>query len=548
MTFVAVGEVTKAIVKLLTSKLNKPPLLDLDGDAKVRVTSVPPDDERVDDDNGVNLFLYRVAESPFMKNVDWRGDQLNPQVVKRPPLALTLHYLLTAYAKKSDSTALEDITAHKILGNAMAIIHNYPILNDIHDGDFDANIDDHLASELRHSFEKIKIALSSTPMEEIVKLIWTGPTSAYRLSVPYEVSLLQIAPMVPVKPPEPPVQKLDLEVRTIDGPKVASIEPSTGPVGTQVTIKGSGFKAKGLPTSVTIGETIMTENDLERFSSEEIILKIPEAPQRGPRIPVMVSAGAQESTPVYYEVQPWVKTIQPLRGITGIPITIPFHIPTGANVKVEIDGKEADVTTDPQNNMIKATVPTSIDTNGPKTVVLILDGAQPKRSNARIFEVLPHVKSVDIATDGDPTKTTIKVTGERLAGKEVHVKYGQLLLRKGENTTATQVEVEVKRVLASDQPVSVLVDNRESNTLPPHLETIEPKQASVGESVKLIGKSLSGRNVIVHFGTVTETIGAYAYSSQLEVKIPLTVTPGEVPVKVVVDNNESNTIKLEVTS
>src|SRR5205814_8590999 len=98
------------------------------------------------------------------------------------PLSLTLHYLLTAYAKKGDSIAQDDITAHQILGNAMALLHEYPVLNNIHDNDFDASLDTQLAAELRNSYEKIKISLRPAPGEEIFK-VWTGLNKAYRLSV-----------------------------------------------------------------------------------------------------------------------------------------------------------------------------------------------------------------------------------------------------------------------------------------------------------------------------------------------------------------------------
>ena len=79
----AVGLVTRAIAELLDKKLNPP-----GGATTLRVTTLAPDDDRVDSDNGVNLFLYRVAESPFAKNNDWIGDRPNLRVIKRPPLSL----------------------------------------------------------------------------------------------------------------------------------------------------------------------------------------------------------------------------------------------------------------------------------------------------------------------------------------------------------------------------------------------------------------------------------------------------------------------------
>src|SRR5262249_20336934 len=210
--------------ELLEKKLNKPPLMGQN--VILKVTVLPPDDERVDRDNGVNLFLYRVTESPFQKNLDWPGDKEN-RGVKRPPLALVLHYLVTANVKPSADAAQDDITAHQILGNAMAILHEFPVLNDVHDGDFDADLDAQFAAELRRAFDKIKISFAPISMEDISK-IWTGLSKAYRLSVAYEVSVLQIAPIAPAPMLSPPLQQLNVAAETIRPPMIPALQPPVG--------------------------------------------------------------------------------------------------------------------------------------------------------------------------------------------------------------------------------------------------------------------------------------------------------------------------------
>src|SRR5258708_15814797 len=164
MSFLAIGAVTGSIAELLAKKLNKPPLTE--PTATFRVTTLPPDDDRVSEDNGVNLFLYKVAESPFAKNMNWRGDRSNPVAGDRPPLALTLDYLLTAYAKKVANSAQDDVTAHQLLGNAMAILHDYPLLNNIQDSDFDANLNIQFPAELPDSFQNVKITSLPTSLQQ----------------------------------------------------------------------------------------------------------------------------------------------------------------------------------------------------------------------------------------------------------------------------------------------------------------------------------------------------------------------------------------------
>ena len=78
-------------------------------------------------ENQVNLFLHQVTH-----NQGWRNQQL-PSVapdgrtrLSNPPLALDLHYLLTAYGS-------EDWQAEALLGFALLMLHENPVLtrNDI---------------------------------------------------------------------------------------------------------------------------------------------------------------------------------------------------------------------------------------------------------------------------------------------------------------------------------------------------------------------------------------------------------------------------------
>ncbi|MGB8508480.1 MAG: Pvc16 family protein [Pyrinomonadaceae bacterium] len=543
MSYLAIGAVTRTLAELLEKKMNKPALL---GGITPKVTTMPPDDERVDDADGVNLFLYKIAESPFARNMDWRGDRSNPVGSKYPPLAVTLHYLLTAYARPANGTGREDITAHQLIGNAMAILHEYPVVNDVHDADFDADLDTQFPRELRDSFEKVKITMMPFSMEEFSK-IWTGLNKGYRLSVGYEVSLVQIAPMAPAKSPgSPPPQQIGLQAGGFSMPVIASLTPSTGQAGQEVTIEGINLKKRGSPTSVVIEDLELGETDLTSITAEKIVFNIPEALQRGPKLHVSVVVGSLESAQLVYEVRPWITAVQPLRGLTGIPLTLPFDIPPGATISVEIDAITAVATIDAANKIVRAIVPAGITTNGPKPVVLIVDTGTPQRSNARFYEVLPMVTSANVTPTAVPAKTTIQVNGQRLSGKDVYVRYGKLLIAKGENLNAAQVTVEVARVLPTNLPVSVLVDNRESNALPPVLESLDPPQAFAGDNITLNGSGLSGQNVVVSFGATNVAVGAHAYATQLSVRVPPALAPGATTVRVTVNGNQTNALPFSV--
>lgn len=542
MSYLAIGAVTRALAELLEKKMNKPPLL---GAVTPAVTALPPDDDRVDDADGVNLFLYRVVEDPFNKNMHWRGDRANTKGVNYPPLTLNLFYLLTSYAKQSNGANREDITVHQLLGNAMAILHEHPVLNDVHDGDFDADLDTQFAKELRDSYEKIKVSLLPASVEELSK-IWTGLNKGYRLSVAYEVSLTQIAPIEPAATTAAPTGQFSLQMGTFDRPAIASIEPAAGRAGSSITLRGSNLKVAGRVTSVLINGSEIAEDELTKVAPDEIVLTIPGVLERGPRLRLTVVAGGQESQPTFFEVSPWISAVTPLRGITGVPLTIPFDIPTGATVSVEVDGIAATTTPDSENRLVRAVVPAAITTNGPKPVVLIVDAGTPQRSNARLYEVLPLAQSVTVTPTSAPAETTIAVTGQRLNGQDVHVRYGKLLIAKGANLSATDVSVVVERVLPTTLPVSVLVDGRETNPLPPRLEQIDPAEAFAGDEVTLIGAGLSGQTVSVDFGGTAVAVGPQPFASRLRLRVPLTLAAGSVAVKATINGNDSNTLQLTI--
>lgn len=543
MSYLAIGAVTASIAELLGKKLNKPPLMG--ATATFQVTILPPDDDRVSEDNGVNLFLYRVTESPFAKNMNWRGDRANPPG-DRPPLAVTLDYLLTAYAKKVANSAQDDVTAHQLLGNAMAILHDYPVLNDIHDADFDADLDTQFPAELRNSFEKVKITLQPTSMDEFSK-IWTGITKPYRLSVAYEVSLVEIAQTLPPRLPAVVVQTTAVSISAFNLPLIASVEPSQGPVGQQVIIGGQGFQRTGAATAVTIGGIDFAEADLVSLSPQEIIVNIPAAPASGPSAAIVVSVGGIQTPAASYLVQPWITKVIPLRGIPGIPIRIPFALPAGATATVLIDGVGAVTAIDPQGTFVTAIVPMTITSNGPKSVVLSVNDGVAKTSNALSFEVMPLITSVNVTTIPTPAQTTVTVTGERLNATDALVNIDGLLIDVGANATSTQLVAQVNRILTVTSPVSVIVDGRESNALPRQLLSIQPAAAFAGDAITLTGSALSGRNVVVSFGATTVNLGAQPFASLFRVNVPDTLAAGPTTVTVSVDGVDTNTVPFTVS-
>lgn len=538
MSYLAIASVTNALAQLLLKKLNKPPLLG--NTFTVRVTTLPPDDDRVSEDTGVNLFLYRVMEHPQFKNMPWRGDRTHPDGPTRPPLTLTLNYLMTAYAKRVANGTLDDITAHQLLGNAMSVLNAYPVLNDIHDGDFDADMDTLFAAELRNAFEKVKVSLMPIAVEEFSK-IWTGLTKAYRLSVAYEVSLVQLAPLGPSMLPPPHAQRAVVQAAPLAAPIVEAVTPASGPVGTAVTLSGGGFTAPGRTTSVTIGGVTLDESDLVSIAANEIAFVVPSALLQGPNAEIRVVVGTSESNAVRYLVRPWIAGLLPMRGNTGLPVTIPFELAAGATISAEVAGQPAPATVNADRTLITVVIPAALTTNGLKPVTLIVNDGQTRRTNALLYDVLPAIRTFTVTAPGAPPHTRVAVQGERLNGADVHLRVGKLIARIAVANNPTDAAVDFDRLLPSTAgPVSIIVDGRESNSLPRRIIRIEPPRAGAGEAVALVGTALSGRVVVVHFGGQDIAVGAQPFAGRFEVRVPAALPAGATTVTVTIDGADTN--------
>src|SRR5215469_13068582 len=167
MSSTAVYNVTRALRMLLHNELVK-------ASASAVVTLLPPGDQ-LPETSGVNIYLYRVLESPFTKNQPWPGDRKTPPS-DRPALGLQLFYLMTPLAKKPDDNSFElGDDSHTMLGAAMLTLQENPVLNDVHipptatTPGFDADVV--LPAFLRNSYEKVKLMLAPVGLEELSK-IW----------------------------------------------------------------------------------------------------------------------------------------------------------------------------------------------------------------------------------------------------------------------------------------------------------------------------------------------------------------------------------------
>ena len=180
----AVATVTSALQQLLTQAVKAFP-------GGARVTVRPPDKARLTPPgNQLNVFLYHTTLDAAWRNQDM--PTIRPGETGFPPLPLVLHYVITAYGESDE----DDIKAHQLLGRAMSVLHDHPILGP---DEFTGLVTD---TDLQNQVERVRVTAQVLTVDDMYKL-WTAFQTQYRISAAYEVSVVLIDSTQPNRTPLP---------------------------------------------------------------------------------------------------------------------------------------------------------------------------------------------------------------------------------------------------------------------------------------------------------------------------------------------------------
>jgi hypothetical protein len=215
-TPLALAAVTSVLQSVLHQELSTAGLSELVGGSFV-VSADAPDRVPVNGAqtaNILNLFLLNATPNPGWRNSgfpsrDARGDRLT-----NPPLALDLHYLLTAYGNKP-------LYGEVLLGAALQALHENPVLsreriggilsNGFLPDDYPAALGTALAaSRLAEQVEQLKITPQSLSSSEVSSL-WMAFHAPYRPTAVYQVTAVIIESERPVRT-APPVQERHIDL------------------------------------------------------------------------------------------------------------------------------------------------------------------------------------------------------------------------------------------------------------------------------------------------------------------------------------------------
>jgi hypothetical protein len=259
----AIAAVTAVIRRTLLEAFSASNLSDVTG--PISVTAEPPD--RVIQGNGpeptqVNIFLHQVSTNAGFRNMELPSRNQAGDRVSGEPLAIDLHYFVTAYG--SDMFEAEMLLGHAALAlHENATLTREGIARALSPVPPDPSVPDALTtSGIESQMELIKILPEAVATEDMSRL-WSAIQGQYRPTIAYRVSVLLIEPRGAGAPALP--------VRSPGGGAVAvvtlrldSVEARTGaadPILFNSTVVLSGRDFVLGEMTVEMGDTVATPAD-----------------------------------------------------------------------------------------------------------------------------------------------------------------------------------------------------------------------------------------------------------------------------------------------
>jgi hypothetical protein len=192
----------------------------------------------------VNLFLHQVTYNAAWRNVGQPSMAADGRTrLGNPPLALDLHYLLTAYGS-------EDCEAEALLGFAIQMFHETPViprsqillgLTSLPAGNPVSGLLG--SSGLADQIEMIKITPATLGREESAWL-WTALKADYRPTFPFLVSVVLIEPQFATAAGLPVLSR-NIVAQAGPPPQLIEVVPPTGQsaaaVGNAVIVNGQSL-------------------------------------------------------------------------------------------------------------------------------------------------------------------------------------------------------------------------------------------------------------------------------------------------------------------
>jgi Pvc16 N-terminal domain/IPT/TIG domain len=346
--YLAVGGVTAVLRWLLTNDLTaggpNAVLTSASG-----ITAVSPDliEAGQNEEPQLNLFMYYTNLNPALRNQDLPSYDADGHRVANPPLALNLHYLVSAYG----STQTAQLAAEILLGWAMKVFHDNPVVpaQTIQDAlsalatQSSAEAKLVSASTLAGQIEHIRITPEALTIEEIYRL-WPAFQAAYRPSSAFQVSVVVIQDTATLTS-GPPVRHRRLVALPLQSPVITAISPAMATAGQVLTITGANFLGQAVTDTVVSFDNGATAAP-SVLRGDLLKVTLPgnlQAGTRMARVQKLVAFPGEPaprrgftSSPALFQLLPAIQDASPIQATHGSPLKLTVSPPAGRTQQVTV--------------------------------------------------------------------------------------------------------------------------------------------------------------------------------------------------------------------
>ena len=363
------------------------------------------------------------------------------------------------------------------------------------------------------------VTITGTGFSDVTGVTFNGTSATFSL-----VSATQITATVPVGATtgkigmtSPGGSALSSANFTVTAPSITSFSPTTGPVGTLVTINGSGF---GDVTGVTFNGTSAT---FSLVSATQITATVPVGATTG-KIGVISPGGTELSSSNFTVTAPTIAGFSPGTGPVGTVVTITGTGLTGATA-VTFNGVSATYTVN-SSTQITATVPAAAST-GP--IVVTTPGGTATSSGS--FTIPPTIAG--FTPSGGYAGTQVTITGTGFTGA-TSVRFNGVTASLITVDSATQIAATVpvgatSGTIAVTTPSGTATSASSFNVLSPTITNFTPVSGPAGTVVTVTGSGFSGATAVRFNG---QNAAAFEIDSatQIAATVPTGITTGPITV------------------
>ena len=252
----AIATVTQTLVNVVTKSLAGANVNGPD------VSTLRPDDDLLQGPENtprVNIFLYQVTPNSAWRNADLPTRRADGSLLRRPQLALDLHYLFTFYGK--DST----LEHQRLLGAVARGLFAQPALQraDIQPVEQMADATNgnvlYLDSHLSDQVDLVRFTPINFSLDDMSKLWVAFPQTNFVLSMAYIASVVLIETDDPPPAAALPVLKWRVQARPFNLASIDSVNPQSvvpaPPAPMSITLLGESLSADNTAAFMTPGVT-----------------------------------------------------------------------------------------------------------------------------------------------------------------------------------------------------------------------------------------------------------------------------------------------------